>query len=202
MSRLRTANEKAVNKTLQFLFDLKLKCSRNDNTVSTTQLQELHGISKSTYSICKKMMLVSESKTGIIWESIQEPDRKMALCILEYLRQKASKRIDIALGEDFTTAIDRLTTSMNTLSIQNENAAKRPGMLSKALNQAPMQSTTLFDAQLNNDAKLFKLIQAIAGPIFSSSLPFIMNSSDSVILDSTSDFIIEAAKNLLNKLNN
>lgn len=196
MSRLRSVNERAVEKTIAFLESLKIRYD-NELKFNSTELQEKHEISKSTFSICKKLNFVKAGK----W-IVSDPNRNQALQILEILRQQASKRIDVALGEDFTTAIDRLTTSMNTLSIQNENAAKRPGMLSKALNQAPMQSTTLFDSQLNNDAKLFELVKAIAGPMFSYSLPFILNSSDWANLDSTSDFIIDAAKNLLSKLNN
>lgn len=193
MSRLRSVNERAVEKTIAFLESLKIRYD-NELKFNSTELQEKHEISKSTFSICKKLNFVKAGK----W-IVSDPNRNQALQILEILRQQASKRIDVALGEDFTTAIDRLTASMNTLSIQNENAAKRPGMLSKALNQAPMQSTTLFDAQLNNDAKLFELVKAIAPGMYNAAYNQIGVTAS---ISTTNECIIEAAKDLLNKLNN
>lgn len=187
MSRIRKANEKAIEKTLHFLTDLKIASDNNHFILSTTKMQQLHGISKSTYSICKKLGILD--KTGK-WVAVN-PHREMALQILEVLRQQASKRIDVALSDDFVTAIDRLTTSMNTLSIQNEKALKSP-LLSRALNQAEQsQGNHLFSQVESDESKKFDLLKAIASGYYSQS-PMLTHEIGN-------DWILTATEDLFNK---
>lgn len=187
MSRIRRANEKAIEKTLHFLTDLKIASDNNHFILSTTEMQQLHGISKSTYSICKKLGIID--KTGK-WVTVN-PNREMALQILEVLRQQASKRIDVALSDDFVTAIDRLTTSMNTLSTQNEKSLKSP-LLSRALNQAEqIHGNHLFSQVESDESKKFELLKAIASGWYAD--PSVMDFS------SSNNRIIEATEDLFNK---
>jgi len=94
MSRIRKANESAVEKTIAFLESLKIRYD-NELKFNSTELQEKHEISKSTFSICKKLNFVKGGK----WV-VSDPNRNQALQVLEVLRQQASKRIDVALGEE------------------------------------------------------------------------------------------------------
>lgn len=156
MSRIRKANEKAIEKTISFLEESKFLLDEG-RKFNSTELQEQHEISKSTFSICRKLHFIKGGK----WVS-DEPTRLHALQILEVLRQQASKRIDVALSSDFETAIERLTTSMNILSTQHEKASKGT-MLGRALNQVEQNpSNNLFSKIENDESKKFKLLQSIA----------------------------------------
>lgn len=183
MSRVRKANETAIEKTLAFLNNVKILNSENKD-YKASSLQQSWGINKSTYSACVKLKFIKDKKLLI------DADRVHALQILEVLRQTASKRIDVALSDDFTTAIERLTTSMNTLSIQNEKSLKSP-LLSRALNQSEQrQGNTLFGEVESNEAKRFELLKAVASS---------WQRDDVMSVEWNSLQIIEATEDLFNK---
>lgn len=181
MSRIRKANERAIEKTLHFLTDLQLKCEGKGYIDFTfTEMQQRHNISKSTYSICRKLNFIGSRGQWLVGS----PQREMALQILEVLRQQASKRIDVALSSDFETALERLTTSMNTLSLQNEKSLKSP-LLSRALNQVEQNpGNHLFSKVENDESKKFELLQSIASGWYAQydHLTPYQNVNDSIIL--------------------
>ena len=187
--RERKVNEKAVEKTIAFLESLKFKFD-NNLKISTTELQEEYEISKSTYSICKKLKFISGGK----WV-VDEPNRFHALQILEVLRQQSSKRTDMPLSGDFITAIERLTDSMKILSTHNEKSFKQP-ILSRALNQVEQHNGNhLFSQVQNDEAKRFELLKAIAGGVYSSYHDALSMATAQII----NDFVLGASQDLFNK---
>lgn len=189
MSRVRRANELAIEKTTEFLADIKYHydCGFKFNS---NELHKKHEISKSTFSIVKKLGFFENGK----W-IVEDPNRQQALSILEVLRQQASKRIDVALSDDFVSAIDRLTTSMNTLSLQNEKSLKSP-LLSRALNQAEQShGNHLFSQVESDESKKFELLKAIASRVY-TTVSGLTNDQDIEIYNLG---IIEATEDLFNK---
>lgn len=192
MGRVRKANEKAIANTLRFLEDLQIKKDVHAGSydVTISELYKFHKISKSTFSVCKKLEFVNDRFDWLVGD----PTREMALRVLEILRQQASKRIDVVLSDDFVTAIDRLTTSMNTLSIQNEsglNRIKSP-MLGRALNQVEQNhGNHLFSQVESDESKKFELLKAIASGYYSQS-PMLTHEIGN-------DWIMTATEDLFNK---
>lgn len=189
MGRVRKANEKAIANTLRFLEDLQIKKDVHAGSydVTISELYKFHKISKSTFSVCKKLEFVNDRFDWLVGD----PTREMALRVLEILRQQASKRIDVVLSDDFVTAIDRLTTSMNTLSVQNEKSLKSP-LLSRALNQAEQShGNHLFSQVESDECKKFELLKAIASGYYSQS-PMLTHEIGN-------DWILTATEDLFNK---
>lgn len=195
MSRIRKANEKAIEKTLHFLTDLKIASDNNHFILSTTEMQKLHGISKSTHSICKKLGILDKSGK---WVAVN-PHREMALQILEVLRQQASKRIDVDFGGDFKSSMDSLISSMDKLLFRTEDSLNRlkTPLLSRALNQSEQsQGNHLFSQVESDESKKFELLKAIASGIHSV---WTEGKANAEAIGNTNNFIILATEDLFNK---
>lgn len=188
--RQRKANEVAVEKTISFLEELKYLLDEK-RKFNSSELQTYHGISKSTFSVCKKLDFIKGGK----WLAV-DPNRQQALSILEVLRQQHSKRIDVALSDDFALAIDRLITKLDNVSSENNNGLhglKTP-MLNRALQQQSMQGNTLFSDQESKQRDRVEMAKSIASGAFK-------NFEDLNNYSSINIRIITAADDLLNKLN-
>ncbi len=99
--RIRKANEAAINKTLNFLNALQHKCDGTDFTEYTTsQLHIAFQVSKSTYSVCKKLSIVKETPIGIEWIK-EQPNWEMCLQILGVLLEQKKKEVVMPISTEW-----------------------------------------------------------------------------------------------------
>lgn len=92
--RQRSVNEKAVSKLINYLTDLK-KDLADGIYVTGHQLQTKNQVSKSTYSVCKKLEIIVNNA----WNNAFDADRKTAMKILEFLRQQSDKQTDKPISD-------------------------------------------------------------------------------------------------------
>jgi len=110
-------------KYIAFLNDLKLKCDGTLKGYSTTQLQRKQGISKSAFSACKELGIVSQENGVLKWISESEPDRKMALEVLNHLLERNPSTLKVPYFDgfgDLLSSVRELTTTMGTYVTQHE----------------------------------------------------------------------------------
>jgi len=190
MSRVRSANEKSIEKTINFLYDLKFRVDRSNNTEST-YLQEKYNISKSTFSVVKKLKIVTSENGKFIW-SKGEPNREMALLILEKLRvrqQKTAEPIKLPGFEDNIARIESLLTEIR-------DNAKIQQVLSNGL-KTREKPQSLFVEQETKEATRIKILCAMASGAYGSIKLF--HATDEDEFDKINNKLIIASTNLLNK---
>lgn len=121
--RVRSVNEKAVAKLIAYLTDLR-KDLDNGIYVTGHQLQTKHQVSKSSYSVCRKLNIITEDQK---WNIFFEADRKTAIKILEYLRQQSDKQSDKPISDLWVseiTHIKSLLTDIRNISKDHNNHSK------------------------------------------------------------------------------
>jgi hypothetical protein len=190
MSRVRSANEKSIEKTINFLYDLKFRIDRSNNTEST-YLQEKYNISKSTFSVVKKLKIVTSENGKFIW-SKGEPNREMALLILEKLRvrqQKTAEPVKLPGFEDNIARIESLLTEIR-------DNAKIQQVLSNGL-KTREKPQSLFVEQETKEATRIKILCAMASGAYGSIKLF--HATDEDEFDKINNKLIIASTNLLNK---
>jgi len=191
------ARETAVIKTQHFLSDLKQHCEGGLPDITITHLQDLHNVSRSTITACTALNIVQKIKKGQYNWIEGKPTRKMALQILDYfINLRKPQQPIIPEFSDLLTAVQQLTNIVGIYITQNENAVKRlkQPLLDKALNQASMSGSTLFNEPDRDDDRLFELVKAIAGGVLNSWET--VNDYRSINIR-----IIGAAQDLLTKFN-
>lgn len=92
--RVRAVNEKAVAKLIAYLTDLR-KDLADGIFVTGHVLQTKHAVSKSTYSVCQKLEIIVDQT----WNNAFDTDRKTAVKILEYLRQRSDRQTDKPISD-------------------------------------------------------------------------------------------------------
>lgn len=102
--RVRSVNEKAVKKLIAYLSDLK-KDLDSGIYVTGHQLQTKHLVSKSTYSVCKKLNIVTNEQK---WNIFFTPDRLTAIKILEFLRQQSDKQTDKPISDMWCQEVSQI----------------------------------------------------------------------------------------------
>jgi len=194
--RDRKANEKAINNTCDFLDDLQAKCEGNEDykRITISDLHLLHRISNSTFSACKTLGIVKETKDGLEWLK-ENPNREMVLQVLDYLLNSRKKRKDIALPglADFTNAINKSIEAMNKNTFEINNALR--------VTKIPQKTTGLFDEQDTKERQRFEMAKAIATGIYNYAFKFIQSPDDTASIQDTNQFILTATDNLLSLLN-
>jgi len=194
MGRIRKANEDAIYKTISFLHDLKNKID-NNKWFSATDLQERHNISKSTFSATKYFEIVVEKDGKFIW-SKGEPNREMALLILEKLRvrqQKTAEPVKLPGFEDNIARIESLLTEIR-------DNAKVQQSLSNGLKTRDKPQTLFSDQEQRQRDRIY-----IAGQIASNAFGVCFGSVKGNGLEdhyypTINDGIIAITDDLLNKL--
>lgn len=192
--RHRKASDTAVNKTLNFLLALQHKCEGTDFTdFTTTQLHIAFKVSKSTYSVCKKLEIVRETKDGI--EFLKEnPNREMALSVLGVLLEQAKKEVVTPISANWTA----LNETLRDISEKISMGLNRNNPTLSAV-KTPPKEARLFDVQEKREEQRFDLLKAIAGGVYEFATPFVMNESDTATIDSTNEFILKVTDNLFTK---
>lgn len=92
--RQRSVNEKAVSKLINYLTDLR-KDLADGIFVTGHHLQTKYAVSKSTYSVCQKLEIIVDQT----WNNAFDADRKTAVKILEFLRQRSDKQTDKPISD-------------------------------------------------------------------------------------------------------
>jgi len=192
MGRIRKANEDAILKTTEFLKELKLQLTEKQSWFTGfSDLQEEHKISKSTFSICKKLGIVEDKDGTFIW-SKGEPSREMALLILEKLRvrqQKTAEPVKLPGFEDNIARIESLLTEIR-------DNAKVQQSLSNGL-KIRDKPQSLFVEQETKEATRIKIACAIATGVYSvCEIKYLMQGQAT----DCNDVVIAATEDLLNKL--
>lgn len=126
--RQRLVNEKAVSKLIAFLKAVKQKIdSEFEPDIAIMQSEFM--VSKSTYSVMKKLKIVAFDELAIKamdntvnWIDKREPCREMALQILEYLRLKSDKQSDQPISDLWVVEIASIR---NLLTEIRDNAKKK-----------------------------------------------------------------------------
>lgn len=159
--RYRKPNEKAVRKLLNYLNALQSKCDGTDFTEYTTsQLHITFQVSKSTFSVCKKLDIVKDLKGVLHWEK-ENPNREMALQILGVLLEQSKKEIVTPISSDWTALAEILGDISEKLSIglsQQKNVLNRP--------VSPQKEQSLFSDQEKTAQLRHELITSIATGIY------------------------------------
>lgn len=117
--RQRSVNEKAVSKLINYLTDLR-KDLADGIFVTGHQLQTKHAVSKSTYSVCQKLEIIVDQT----WNNAFDADRKTAVKILEFLRQRSDKQTDKPISDLWCqeiTAIKLLLSEVRDNTKKNNN---------------------------------------------------------------------------------
>lgn len=172
--RVRAVNEKAVAKLIAYLTELK-KDLNDGIYVTGTHLQTKHQVSKSTYSVCKKLGIITEDQK---WNQSFVSDRKTAIKILEYLRQQSDKQSDKPISDLW---VQEITHIKGLLTEIRDNAKKK-----------------------DNRSEGFKiservyLVGQIANGIYSNAHNYNINI---ISFQDINNLVIEASKDLLSKLN-
>lgn len=111
--RVRQVNEKALSNMIAFLEDVQ-KHQKSNIKFSSTELQVKHGVSKSSWSIIKKL-------------GGMEATREYALKILEILRLRFDKSTDAPINDawlEVVADIKRLMSQMIDNTSKNNNRSE------------------------------------------------------------------------------
>lgn len=120
--RQRSVNEKAVSKLINYLTDLR-KDLADGIYVTGHQLQTKNQVSKSTYSVCKKLEIIVNNA----WNNAFDADRKTAMKILEFLRQQSDKQTDKPISDLWIAeiaSIKELLTQVRDNTKKNNNRSE------------------------------------------------------------------------------
>lgn len=166
--RQRSVNEKAVKKLIAYLSDLQ-KDLDNEIFVTGHVLQTKHGVSKSTYSVCKKLKIVTDDQK---WNVSFVPDRLTAIKILEFLRQQSDKQTDKPISDMWVSEISIIKKLLTDIRDKSKS---------------------------DIDISRLKIICSIANGVYSNCTHFILSSNDNASINETNDFIIKAANDLFLK---
>lgn len=175
--RVRSVNEKAVGKLINFLTELKTDIDQG-LYVTAGFLQTKHGVSKSSYSACRKLNIITAEQK---WNIFFKPDRQTAIKILELLRQRSDKQVDAPISD---------------LWVQEITAIK--GLLTEVRDNTKKQNNRSEGFKINERVYL---AGQIASGIYDRVFPFILNPSDGASVEETNNMIIKATDDLLLKLN-
>lgn len=190
--RYRSPNEKAVAKLLNFLNALQQKCDGTDFTeFTTTQLHKSFSVSKSTYSVCKKLGIVKESKEGLEWVK-EAPNREMCLQILSVLLEQSKKEVLTPISQDWQALNEALRDISEKITIgitQNKNRLDGFKM--------PQKQTTIFSEQEQRQKDRVYLAGQIANGIYSGRVCGDLQPHTIAIISNT---VLNATDHLLNKL--
>lgn len=185
--RQRTANEKAINKTLFFLQALQKKCDgSNFQDFTTSQLHQQFSVSKSTFSTCLKLGIVKKSVDGLEWLK-ENPNREMALQILAVLLENAKKQIVTPISADWIALNETLRDISEKISMSlNRNNQALAGV------KTPPKEARLFDAQEKREEQRFELLKAIATGLYGdSNIRMKYDEINNLVIKATNDLIIK-----------
>lgn len=142
--RDRSANTKAIENTLQFLRELKHRCETTKLT-AVSWLTEKHSISSNTGTACKELGIVKVDNGCYGWLK-GDPTREMALLILSNLLERRKPKVVVPIWPDLTAISDKIIQKLDSIAVQNEIGLKgsKGRLLGRALNQAPMNGSSLF----------------------------------------------------------
>lgn len=195
MSRQRSANEQAIDKTLKYLFEVKNLCKPIFNVYPTIQA-ERNGISKSSGSALKTLGIIKHlGKNKYEWLK-GEPDRQMALLILEKLRVRQQKTIDSPVLPNMGALIEAVNSLTEKLTLTSN--------LPKHRTVEP-KTPSLFADQESKEAIRLKILCSITSGVYNMeyketvSEPFSIYSPEHV--HHLNNAIIEATEDLMNKFN-
>ncbi len=199
--RIRKANEAAINKTLNFLNALQHKCDGTDFTEYTTsQLHIAFQVSKSTYSVCKKLSIVKETPIGIEWIK-EQPNWEMCLQILGVLLEQKKKEVVMPISTEWLNLSEVLTDISEKLTIginQQKSVLNRPIL--------PLKESSLFsDQEQRQKDEVYIAGQIASGIYFDHNQETIREPVDiwnDDHIEKVNNRIIFATKDLLNKLRN
>lgn len=183
--RQRSVNEKAVKKLIAYLSDLQ-KDLNSGIFVTGHVLQTKHGVSKSTYSVCKKLKIVTDDQK---WNVSFAPDRLTAIKILEFLRQQSDKQTDKPISDMWCQEVSQIKLLLSEIRDRLSEKNNRSEGLKIAHNANQSKSDRIYIAG------------QIAVGAYSHDLAYIRNSGDAATFEQTNAFIIEATDNLLKQLN-
>lgn len=196
--RYRAPNEKAIGKLLNFLNALQHKCDGTDFThYTSSQLHIAFQVSKSTYSVCKKLEIVKETKDGLQWIK-ENPNREMCLQILSVLLEQSKREKLTPISKDWTALNEVLNDISEKISIgiaQNNN--NRPQPL-----KSPQKEPSLFSDQEQRQKDMVYIAGQIASGVWKSEIKFVDDPEDVATIDHVNSFIMNATKDLLSKLRN
>jgi hypothetical protein len=165
-----------------------------------------YAISKSTGSICKQLNIFSVNETGTYnWLSDKEPNREMALQILEQLRRRNDKMVIVPLAgfEALVDTLGELVNGLNRVEISGDSEPVRIDvnpknkMLSRALNQAEMGNNTLFTESDKKHDERVGIIKTIAGSLFTGR---VLGDLDKQTVVALNDWAVYISDELLIKI--
>lgn len=201
--RKRIAQEKAIENTLHFLKKLKTICNLTKADYQTKySLGDLHkefNVSKSTGTACRRLQIIKHTSDGYEWLVDKEPNREMALEVLEVLRQQSDRKKYTEIP-DISTPLNEFVEKLKDISNHNEtvlNRLKSTPMLSKALNQSS-PDLNLFSGVDRKENMRFELMKEIAGNLYANRL---LTDMDEAVLKELHKWAIWAATDLLNQFN-
>lgn len=178
--RQRQVNEKAVSKLIAFLKSVKEKID-SDFDPDIAIMQSEFNVSKSTYSVMKKLKIVAFDELAIKgmdstvnWIDKRPPCREMALQILEFLRQRSDKQTDKPISDLWCQQINDIKL---LLAEVRDNTKKQ-----------------------NNRSEGFKIGERvyIAGQIASG---FYSDNKERLNYENLNNWIVQATNDLVSKLN-
>lgn len=181
--RQRSVNEKAVEKTIGFLNNLQILFDKKEK-INISQLQINWGISKSTFSICKKLSIVLNYGENL-WEfggKDYGPNRSTAIKILESLRQRSDKQED---------------KPINDLWVQEISDIKR--LLTEIRDNAKIEINgvdRLISSQEQRQKDRIEIINSLVKGFYGNEKAFTLFSGP----ESRCTFILNESELLLNKL--
>lgn len=176
--RQRTVNEQAANKTLVFLKDVHVKCLAI-SSINFSKLYDEHRVSKSTASCMIKLGILNSVGEGYYHWIGNEPNREMALQVLELLRRRNDKMVAVPL-----TGFESLVDS---LAIIAEGMKRQP----KSSNET--KENNFFTPADKKQDDLIKIVSAIAGGVYN-------NWNDLNDYSAINIRIVTAAQDLLTKV--
>lgn len=180
--------ESTVDKYINFL--IAVKANENDKYASMDYLIEQHKINKSVRKTLITLFII-DYKSNNFWHYLSfEPDRKLALTVLDHLLEKGkkSRHTPIAGMEAFVTAVERNTEAIN------RNAIEVNKLLKTRENRLGDNTGDLF--RVDSD-RLYIAGQMVS--LFRDAFEY-NQVGDEQAISRTSDFIIRATDTLLLKL--
>lgn len=170
--RQKLVSNGTLNKYIAFLILIQ---NKGDYSQSLKELVAMKSINKSVIIALKKLKIIHwVNDLNWQWLTIREADKQLALEVLNFLLELNKKEIvtPIAgLDEDTKGYIKAIHDHLisNLQNKQSSLEGLKTGMLSKALNQAPMNANTLFSEVQSEQDKKFELLKAVAGGWFAQS---------------------------------
>lgn len=160
MSRVRKVNEKALSNMIAFLEDIE-KHQKANIKFSSTELQVKHGVSKSAWSIIKKL-------------GNFEPTREYALKILEILRLRFDKSTDAPINDAWIAETERFKMLFeklidNTSKIESVLESIKSVSISERVYIATEIAASLFQGRAIGDLPMHIVVEVCKNAVIISN---------------------------------